>query len=115
MKHVIPIGGTTSEVPDAECPACLTVVNRATGDKNTQPVPGDFSVCALCGAILRFTENLQLRPVDDAEVEALAEVTRNEVLHLSRSLKAVYRRSVLTNRPVAAYIGVHKKHTHENL
>jgi hypothetical protein len=44
------------------CPKCNTNLDCATGayNKNATPSPGDFSICIICGTILRYGEGLKL-------------------------------------------------------
>ena len=62
-----------TSTPIHACPACRHAINRAgtvrPGDTHA-PRPGDYTVCAYCLAVLRFT-TAGLECVSDAERHAL--------------------------------------------
>jgi len=62
----------SSRVPPAACPRCGKVMDAATNlmDK-TAPQGGDFSVCIYCAAVLRFTDDLDLRKATGDELAML--------------------------------------------
>jgi len=56
-------------IPASRCPACSYEMDAATcvdenGTKRSRPKPGDVSVCIKCGAILEYSENMILQPLD---------------------------------------------------
>jgi hypothetical protein len=58
------------------CPVCLRVVDAATNVVGaSKPTDGDWSLCAYCGTILRFTNTLGLRCATNDELEELKEIS----------------------------------------
>lgn len=60
---------------DNTCPQCKFQLDAAAEPDDitsTQPDPGDFSVCANCGAFATFTENMSLQHFDDRNLELLS-------------------------------------------
>lgn len=107
-KVVIPIGGQTTTVPGSECPSCLNVLDRATGEQGHTPSPGDFSVCSMCGTILRFEADLTLRPANDDDLEQLDPAMKSYLLGMSDGFKRLTRR--LGQGDVAgAFVGIQKQ------
>jgi hypothetical protein len=50
------------------CPECGQLLDCASDPEGIKgPIPGDFSVCIGCGAILRFDDALKLRSASLAE------------------------------------------------
>lgn len=51
-----------SNIKEQACPGCKAKLNATTliGDDDgvRPPKPGDYSICAYCGIIIRFTEGL---------------------------------------------------------
>lgn len=44
-----------------KCPTCFKKLDANTGvDHESQPKPGDFSICAYCGEFFEFNDQLQL-------------------------------------------------------
>lgn len=61
------------------CPYCRKqlTVSEALLDKNTGPKPGDFTVCAECGTILRYGEGLAcLVESTEGEIAAMDDESR---------------------------------------
>ena len=108
MRKVISLGHVT-EVPTAgECPECLERLDAATstGLDPRGPRPGDFTICAFCGAKLRYTDALELRPVTEDELAAQSEALQRQLDLLSRAFKQV--RQEMT-QPVVVVDGKIKK------
>ena len=65
----------SSDIPKVACPGCGYEVEAATavgeGRKNARPFPGCFSVCAKCGEITVFKEDLTQRIPTLAELTSL--------------------------------------------
>ena len=59
-----------STVPLCECPWCEAPLDSAAGPED-QPEPGDVSVCVECASPVVFDENLRLRQLRQAELNAL--------------------------------------------
>lgn len=55
--------------PKTVCPFCGEVLDMATGFGSKSPKPGDISVCVQCHSWLRFTEDLTLRPFEEADLK----------------------------------------------
>jgi hypothetical protein len=62
----------TNRVPKSACPACGYEMDCATNVSGERGIgPGDFSVCASCGHILRFTKELRMREAHAVELQQL--------------------------------------------
>lgn len=70
MKPIV-----SQQVTAASCPGCSKVLDGATGEGS--PGPGALTVCAYCYTVSAFTEDLQLRRLEPAELE---EVERNPAM-----------------------------------
>jgi hypothetical protein len=57
--------------PPSFCPVCHRSLDAAFAvpKESVQPKDGDYSVCAYCGAMLRFSGDLSLRIAADSELE----------------------------------------------
>lgn len=57
------------DMPVSVCPECGYKLERATETlrDGRRPGPGDFSVCMMCAAVLRFDEQLKLVATTIAE------------------------------------------------
>lgn len=64
--------GPTTTLPEAQCPSCGKIVDRATvvGSRG-RPKPGDATVCIGCGEVALFGDDLQLRRPTTKEVAEL--------------------------------------------
>lgn len=63
------------------CPHCNELLDRATSTfQEGQPDPGDFSICAYCNAILRYTEDMQLRIPSEDEFDSVPEELQQQIL-----------------------------------
>lgn len=60
----------TFKTKENKCPLCDKKLDAVTGvlGKKDRPKPDDFSMCAYCGVILRFNEDLSFRAVPDTEL-----------------------------------------------
>jgi len=53
---------TVTHLKEVKCIACGVGLKGASGfDEGTKPSPGDISICADCGEIQQFDENMQFR------------------------------------------------------
>ena len=78
------------DVPATPCPICKAAHDRATSvtADAAAPEPGDLTVCIKCASWLRFTDDMQLVFVEDAEYRTLPEHVR---IHLQEASLAVRR------------------------
>lgn len=60
-------------LPPCPCPHCGTEVDAATaaGAIGARPSPGDLTVCAYCGGLSEYLQNMTLAPTSLGEVEDL--------------------------------------------
>lgn len=80
-------------MPDQRCPRCGKNLNRSSPVDNQPlaPVPGDFTVCVGCVAILQFDEQMKLKVPEQAAIEQLDAQTLQHLLAAQKlilSLKA---------------------------
>lgn len=92
-----PVGVVSAEIEGADpCPTCgrkldgVTSINRP--NEPVAPTAGDVTVCAYCGAVLRFTAALGFETVSDDEVATFDPDTRWQ-LALARNACARLRES----------------------
>jgi hypothetical protein len=69
---------------DPRCPSCYNILSSASiivfvKDKPL-PAPGDFSVCIMCGEMLRFTDKLQMEKVSQEIIEETLDPGRKHFL-----------------------------------
>jgi hypothetical protein len=51
------------------CPKCMVMLDAATNASgHNAPVPGDFTVCINCAAILTFDTDMQLLPAELGDI-----------------------------------------------
>ncbi len=86
-----------SKLWDSEphCPRCGKVVDAATPlGTASHPRPGDFSICAYCATLLRFTPTLTVEGVSEMEFLALPEEDRQQLqrMRIACALAALTRR-----------------------
>jgi hypothetical protein len=63
----------TYETSPMKCLHCDKVMDRATGHNNDEaPQPGAIAICAYCGHIMMFDNNLSFREITDAEAVDIA-------------------------------------------
>lgn len=87
-------------VPQAgECPDCFERVDAASSESGRMPSPGDFSVCAMCGAILRYSEDLQVRRINDGELDELQPDQREILLKYHHAFRAARKAMTQPNGP----------------
>ena len=62
---------TGPTLPESACPTCGYVMNDATpiSDPGASASEGDFLVCAQCGQVMRFTDDLTLRTCRPEELD----------------------------------------------
>jgi hypothetical protein len=60
-------------MPACPCLHCGKVVDAGMNVINERrPGPGDYSICAYCGHLMVFAEDLMLREPTNAEIDAIA-------------------------------------------
>ena len=78
-------------ITKSNCPECNTELNAATGiGHEYTPSKDDITVCAECGEILQFNEDLSLRSIDDGvldELKAQDENAWGQLIYASRITK----------------------------
>lgn len=80
----------TTTVPECACPACGHVMDRATSTTPDEraPIPGDYTVCILCGALNQFDQQLHLQPADESK---LPTSTAADVARIRAAMGQVFR------------------------
>ena len=67
--------GPAREVPPTKCIECehpFDLASVAGTSEAMLPKSGDFSICIECGHLAVFTDDLQLREPNDAEIKSVA-------------------------------------------
>ena len=76
--------GWTGEMPPSFCPFCFHLLNGATNMQGqSQPEPGDFTICIRCAKVLRYGENMQL------EASALEEIPMHSRLAFAKIVQYI--------------------------
>ena len=80
----------THEIDHTPCPYCGHNRRCATGlDGQRRPKAGDYTVCAKCGSVSVFDEQLMLRPPSPQQTQYLIENPQmlQRIMHASRVIK----------------------------
>lgn len=72
--------GQSRRVPESSCTRCGDKLDAATcvGD-DEGPTPGDITICATCGHVMAFADDLILRELTAEEAEMVADEPRIKV------------------------------------
>jgi hypothetical protein len=75
-------------LPESACPRCGYVMDDASPifGPDCWPVPGDVSVCLMCGEFLCFDSELLLHRATNEEINDLGPDDRKWALELSRRI-----------------------------
>jgi len=78
-------------IPEQSCEKCGTKLDAVTMHDRTNelPVSGDFSVCAYCGEIGRFDEELIIRPWTEEDKENIKKEHPDLYTNLIQSQMAI--------------------------
>lgn len=68
----------TFEAKECRCTACRRPLDAATAIEHDRP--NDFTICAGCGQLLRFNDDLSVRAIDDRELRELDRRSRGLLL-----------------------------------
>jgi len=77
----------TTDTKEIKCPNCNEDLEQATCLGKDIPKPGDISICAYCGQLLMFTENLNQRKVEDSEFRTFDEEAQQQIAHVQMGIK----------------------------
>lgn len=106
-RYVIPLNCKTVRVAQAgECPDCLGSVTAASSREGHTPKPGDFSCCAYCGCMMRYTDTLEVRRMQDDEIDLLEPEQRELLLKYHRVFRAVRNKMSKPGGPGALVLGL---------
>lgn len=81
---------TRHKLPAApRCPGCKAELDGATNMDNTvaRPKAGDVSVCAYCGEIIEFMDELKLRSASPEVLKELHPVDRKMLQRMSQEVQ----------------------------
>lgn len=88
MKDTHLLGADGSVLPESVCPTCKYVMDAATDSKGIhRPSAGDFSVCAKCGEIMLFNEDLTLCEATLSDLMCLPSDIEAQLLHVQRIIR----------------------------
>lgn len=81
-------------VPPSSCPGCSYHMDSASSadGRPVRPKPGDPSVCLKCAVALVFTDELTLRLMTVADVEALDRATVHVIARTQGAILELARR-----------------------
>lgn len=56
-------------LPETKCTKCEAIINEATHTlgEDSQPVPGDLSICIECEHVMIYADDMTLRDMTEAE------------------------------------------------
>jgi hypothetical protein len=79
----------SSKTKENICKGCGVTLDAATTADGSENVleSGDLSVCANCGVIAKFDDDLSLQPLTIEEIDELQSDIRNQILNISNSIK----------------------------
>lgn len=79
----------TFRMPVCHCPHCGYKLDAASvpGNKGKRPIPGDFSVCLKCAAVLRFKDDLTLRATTLGEHKECEPGLLDKMIHAIHYMK----------------------------
>jgi hypothetical protein len=78
------------KTPVTSCPTCRKVIDAATGITTQQLSPGCLSVCTGCGTLLQYDDSLNLKTLNDKQLQAIkiaAPPTYDLLVNLSNYFK----------------------------
>lgn len=83
---------------DPRCPSCRRTLGGASSpfekSDDPGPGPGDFTVCACCGAIMRYTDDMQLKICDKSDMEeAMKHNLGEKLLQVSMALAPIIKKT----------------------
>lgn len=85
-------GLTSTQLPADGCPNCGHSLDAATSLKgNHRPQPGDVSVCAYCGTILKFDDELRMQVIDPEHLARLPEQQQRELARVRAAVRVAGR------------------------
>lgn len=88
VETLQPALGEARRHKDQTCPICSTLLNAASGfNNNASPSPGDVSVCIMCGAVLKFDEEMNLQQVPESELQALDQDDRRTLFEARQAVR----------------------------
>lgn len=78
----------SSRTKESICPGCGAKLDAATStDGDYDPKPGSVSICAYCGSIAIFEDDMSLRPLTQEEIDELPDDAREQILSISEFIK----------------------------
>ena len=81
------------QVPISPCPDCGASLDAVSYLWNeAHPNPGDYSVCAYCGQLLRFVTDLMVEAATPSEVSEDSGLTEEQASALLSARRVVLRR-----------------------
>ena len=93
-------GVKTTLVPQAgDCPNCFERLDAASSLEGKSPKPGDYAVCAYCGAILIYSTALELRSVNEDDWEKEKVGLREKLEAMSRSFRNMQKAMATPDGP----------------
>lgn len=76
-------------MPEAHCPTCDEKLDAVTSiDADGMPERGDISLCAYCGEILEFDDNMQLIVITEEAWEITPQHTKNEIIKVQQIVRS---------------------------
>ena len=94
MQRHRPFAGVTERLPSTpRCPYCNALLDAVSNlAAKRGPKPGSVTVCAYCTKVLRFTDDMGLRKVDQAELEDIFRQAPNFAASVRDLQRAVRQR-----------------------
>ena len=71
--------GTTTRMPPQACTRCGKMLDANDGEEGHVPKPGAFTVCAMCAALHRFSDEMRIVAVTPEEFAALPTEFQDEI------------------------------------
>jgi len=76
------------KVPESQCLSCGVTMDAASvwGSEAHTPSPGDITLCAYCGYIMAFDDEMRLRDLTSEEFDWIAK--NDMVIRMQREVRA---------------------------
>lgn len=65
----------------------ISLLVSASDGSDYNPEPGSLSICAYCGVISTFEDDLSIRPMTSKEIDELPDDIKSEVMRMSNLIK----------------------------
>lgn len=80
---------SSGKMPEDYCPTCNERLDGVTSlDANGMPDVGDISLCAYCGELLEFDEDMKLVLLTEEQWDELPQHSKNEMIKIQELVRS---------------------------